>query len=90
MSVKRTEDGIHVYWAHNTESFALASMTSEDAEPNTVMSRAYQKRPGAMHNQAIVTSGGRSMPVTGIQVWPTLPSSKKSKKSDTSLHPPTR
>jgi hypothetical protein len=55
MAVKKMRDGIYLYFAHNTESFALSSMTSEDAEPLSVMSRA---RPNS-HSQC--TSGGRAM-----------------------------
>ena len=39
MTVKRTTRGYHLYFAHNTDSFALASMSSADREPNCVMSR---------------------------------------------------
>ncbi|WEW60929.1 hypothetical protein PRK78_006417 [Emydomyces testavorans] len=39
MAVKKTSDGIAYFFGHNTDSFALASMTSEDPEPCCVMSR---------------------------------------------------
>lgn len=39
MSVKKTSDGIFLYFAHNTDSFALASMHSEEKKPVSVMSR---------------------------------------------------
>ncbi|EYE93993.1 threonine aspartase 1 [Aspergillus ruber CBS 135680] len=39
MSVKKTVDGIYLFFGHNTESFALASMNSEDRKPVSVMSR---------------------------------------------------
>ena len=39
MVVKKTTDGVYLYFGHNTESFALASMSSEDANPVSVMSR---------------------------------------------------
>ncbi|KAI9727003.1 MAG: hypothetical protein M1834_008585 [Cirrosporium novae-zelandiae] len=39
MAVKKTRDGVYLYFAHNTDSFALASMTSEDRKPVCTMSR---------------------------------------------------
>ena len=39
MSVKKTTEGIWLHFAHNTDSFAIASMSSLDDEPNSVMSR---------------------------------------------------
>jgi taspase (threonine aspartase 1) len=39
MTVKKTPGGYYLYFAHNTESFALASMSSNDREPSCVMSR---------------------------------------------------
>ena len=39
MSVKKTADGIFLYFAHNTDSFAIASMHSEEKKPVSVMSR---------------------------------------------------
>ncbi|BCR88598.1 threonine aspartase 1 [Aspergillus chevalieri] len=39
MAVKKTVDGIYLFFGHNTESFALASMNSEDRKPVSVMSR---------------------------------------------------
>ncbi|OKL56181.1 hypothetical protein UA08_08559 [Talaromyces atroroseus] len=39
MAVKKTRDGIYLFFCHNTDSFALASMTSEDRAPHCVMSR---------------------------------------------------
>ena len=65
MSAKKTNDGVHLYWAHNTESFALGSMTSEDSEPHVVMSRASPRFPGTPHNSNQCTSGGRSMRSAG-------------------------
>ncbi|CBF90123.1 hypothetical protein AN0139.2 [Aspergillus nidulans FGSC A4] len=40
MTVKRTVDGIYLYFAHNTDSFVLANMSSEDKKPASVMSRS--------------------------------------------------
>ncbi|KAH8899693.1 N-terminal nucleophile aminohydrolase [Thozetella sp. PMI_491] len=39
MAVKKTRSGIYFYFAHNTDSFALASMSSKDSQPRCVMSR---------------------------------------------------
>jgi len=39
MAVKKAPGGYYFYFAHNTESFALASMGSNDREPACVMSR---------------------------------------------------
>ena len=39
LSVKKTLDGIFLYFAHNTDSFAIASMHSEEKKPVSVMSR---------------------------------------------------
>lgn len=40
MAVKRTVDGVYLCFGHNTDSFALASMSSEDKRPVSVMSRS--------------------------------------------------
>ncbi|MCJ1246437.1 hypothetical protein MMC30_003644 [Trapelia coarctata] len=53
MAVKKTVDGLWLHFAHNTDSFALASMHSEELEPACVMSRG--KGNGA------ITSGARSL-----------------------------
>lgn len=42
MAVEVTASGCYVHWVHNTESFALASMSSNDKQPLTVMSRLPQ------------------------------------------------
>lgn len=39
MTVKKTKTGYYLYFAHNTDSFALASMGGSDKEPKCVMSR---------------------------------------------------
>jgi len=39
MAVKKTRRGHYLYFAHNTDSFALASMSSNDTVPLVVMSR---------------------------------------------------
>ncbi|KAJ4306993.1 hypothetical protein N0V88_000367 [Collariella sp. IMI 366227] len=43
MAVKKDRSGAYFYFAHNTDSFALASMASTDKEPLCVMSRLGQK-----------------------------------------------
>ena len=40
LTVKKTVDGAWLYFAHNTDSFAIASMTSEDNRPSCTMSRS--------------------------------------------------
>jgi taspase (threonine aspartase 1) len=39
MAVKKDTTGVYFYFAHNTDSFALASMSSAEREPLCVMSR---------------------------------------------------
>ncbi|KAK4250096.1 nucleophile aminohydrolase [Corynascus novoguineensis] len=39
MAVKKDRTGVYFYFAHNTDSFALASMSSVEREPLCVMSR---------------------------------------------------
>ena len=39
MAVKKTRDGVFLYFGHNTDSFALASMHSEEKKPVCTMSR---------------------------------------------------
>lgn len=39
LSVKKTKDGVWLYFAHNTDSFALASYHSDEAKPVCTMSR---------------------------------------------------
>jgi taspase (threonine aspartase 1) len=40
LAVKKTRDGIYFYFGHNTDSFALASMHSEERKPVCTMSRS--------------------------------------------------
>ena len=40
LSVKKTREGVWMYFAHNTDSFALASMHSDDEVPTCTMSRS--------------------------------------------------
>ncbi|PLB42097.1 N-terminal nucleophile aminohydrolase [Aspergillus candidus] len=51
MSVKKTADAMFLYFAHNTDSFALASMSCEDKKPTSVMSRS--------RGNGTVAQGGR-------------------------------
>ncbi|KAF1989287.1 N-terminal nucleophile aminohydrolase [Aulographum hederae CBS 113979] len=39
LSVKKTKDGVCCYFAHNTDSFAIASMHADEIVPTCVMSR---------------------------------------------------
>ncbi|PYH44515.1 threonine aspartase 1 [Aspergillus saccharolyticus JOP 1030-1] len=39
MAVKKTTHGIYLYFGHNTDSFVISSMSSEDKQPVCVMSR---------------------------------------------------
>jgi taspase (threonine aspartase 1) len=58
--VKKTLDGVWLYFAHNTDSFVLASMHNQESTPSCTMSR----RPESMINKAGgsgVLDGGRSM-----------------------------
>lgn len=40
LTVKRTADGAWLYYGHNTDSFAIASMSSEDSKPACSVSRS--------------------------------------------------
>lgn len=51
MAVKKDRTGIYFYFAHNTDSFALASYASNEKEPSCVMSRLGKVGP--------VVQGGR-------------------------------
>ncbi|KAK3946359.1 nucleophile aminohydrolase [Diplogelasinospora grovesii] len=53
MAVKKNRNGIYFFFAHNTDSFALASMASHEREPNCVMSRLAEAHP--------VAQGGRKI-----------------------------
>ncbi|KAK1983173.1 threonine aspartase [Colletotrichum cereale] len=55
MTVKKTRTGYYLYFAHNTDSFALASMGGSDREPVCVMSR--------LGETAQVTRGARRIRV---------------------------
>jgi taspase (threonine aspartase 1) len=53
MAVKSTRDGLWLHFTHNTDSFALASMCSEDDEPKVLMSRKGR--------YSSTTTGGQSL-----------------------------
>lgn len=53
MAVKKTSYGYFLHFAHNTDSFALASMHSNEKEPKCVMSR--------IGDRATVVQGGRKI-----------------------------
>ncbi|KAK4228439.1 nucleophile aminohydrolase [Podospora fimiseda] len=55
MAVKKDRTGVYFYFAHNTDSFALASMSSTEREPLCVMSRLGKAGP--------VAQGGRKVRV---------------------------
>ncbi|KAF7585515.1 hypothetical protein BBP40_010741 [Aspergillus hancockii] len=52
MAVKRTVDGVYLCFGHNTDSFALASMSSDDRKPVSVMSRS--------NGNGSIAQGGRA------------------------------
>lgn len=62
LAVKKTKHGIMLYFGHNTDSFALASMQSGDRKPSCVMSRS--KGCGS------VAQGGRVAKYRGNGLWP--------------------
>lgn len=47
IAVKKERTGVYFFFAHNTDSFALASMSSTEREPLCVMSRLGESRPVA-------------------------------------------
>lgn len=53
MSVKKTRDGIFLYFGHNTDSFALASMHSDERKPKCTMSRS--------QTTGSIAQGGRAL-----------------------------
>lgn len=53
MAVKKTRTGYYLYFAHNTDSFALASMGGLEKEPRCVMSR--------LPDGADIAKGGRKV-----------------------------
>ncbi|OBT73603.1 hypothetical protein VF21_07322 [Pseudogymnoascus sp. 05NY08] len=57
MAVKKMPEGYFLHFAHNTDSFALASMHSGEREPKCVMSR--------IGDTGFVVQGGRKIKVDG-------------------------
>lgn len=57
MAVEVTASGCYVHWVHNTESFALASMSSNEKQPLAVMSRLPE-------GSATINIGGRKVHYT--------------------------
>ena len=53
MTVKKTRDGIFLYFGHNTDSFALASMHSDEKKPTCTMSRS--------QTSGSIAQGGRAL-----------------------------
>ena len=85
LCMRKTKDGIWLHFAHNTDSFAIASMSSEDVKPMTLMSRS------GGHGECI--TGGRSMTYrkgtrNRLNTWPVnpdphldpLPNAKRTKR----------
>ncbi|EEP80366.1 conserved hypothetical protein [Uncinocarpus reesii 1704] len=60
MAVKKTNKGIALYFGHNTDSFAIASMTTEDPEPCCLMSRNKGNGKVAQGGRFTKLSGGKS------------------------------
>jgi taspase, threonine aspartase, 1 len=49
MAIRQTGKGYYLHFAHNTDSFALASMSSNDRRPHCVMSRLDEGSVGVAH-----------------------------------------
>ncbi|KAL8686374.1 MAG: hypothetical protein Q9218_007151 [Villophora microphyllina] len=62
LGVKKTSDGVRFYFAHNTDSFAIASMSSEEHKPRSVMSRGPESGK--------ITTGARSIKYHRVASWP--------------------
>ncbi|KAI1799062.1 N-terminal nucleophile aminohydrolase [Daldinia bambusicola] len=59
MAVKKAPLGYYLYFAHNTDSFAVASMGSNDIQPSCVMSRVKEGSSGLGR----IAQGGRKIHV---------------------------
>ncbi|KAL8681602.1 MAG: hypothetical protein Q9186_002271 [Xanthomendoza sp. 1 TL-2023] len=79
LGAKKTNDGIWLYFAHNTDSFAMASMSSEESKPRSVMSRSKENNK--------VVSGGRSIKYHRVPTWPVGHHSTWPGHADTSPSP---
>lgn len=53
LTVKKTKDGAWLYFGHNTNSFALASMHSDEVRPICTMSRS--------NGDGSIAQGGRAI-----------------------------
>ncbi|KAH6651449.1 nucleophile aminohydrolase [Truncatella angustata] len=56
MAVKQTAKGYYLFFAHNTDSFALASMASRDRHPHCVMSRLPEGSSGVAQGAKKISS----------------------------------
>ncbi|KAL9032544.1 MAG: hypothetical protein Q9214_007923, partial [Letrouitia sp. 1 TL-2023] len=79
LGIRKTIDGVYMYFAHNTDSFAIASMSSEEGKPKSVMSRN--------NNDSKVVSGGRVVKHRRVSPWPTGHRSTWPTHPDASLSP---
>jgi taspase (threonine aspartase 1) len=66
LAVKQSRDGVRMYFAHNTASFALATMTDEDRVPVSCMSRS-----GSEESKGVIARGGRSLHIGRKKSAPT-------------------
>ncbi|KAL8798068.1 MAG: hypothetical protein Q9182_006979 [Xanthomendoza sp. 2 TL-2023] len=70
LGVKKTNDGIWLYFAHNTDSFAMASMSSEESKPRSVMSRSKENNRVVSGGRSIKYHRGHTWPVGHHSTWP--------------------
>lgn len=64
LSVTRTVDGIWLTFAHNTDTFALASMSSDDTRPVSVMSRNTKADKNVIGGGRSIKQRSTSVPFT--------------------------
>ncbi|KAF6228918.1 hypothetical protein HO133_007030 [Letharia lupina] len=84
LGVKKTVDGAYLYFAHNTDSFAVASMGTNDKDPRSVMSRG-KGDSQVVHGARLIkhhrwTSGSRG-------TWPADAKLEDFLEPDTELDP---
>ncbi|KAI9893356.1 MAG: hypothetical protein M1814_006652 [Vezdaea aestivalis] len=65
LAMKRTLDGVTLLFAHNTDSFAMASMTTQDFEPKLTMSRNNGNGDVAFGGRYVAYPDGYSAPSEG-------------------------
>ncbi|KAK4543493.1 hypothetical protein LTR36_005387 [Oleoguttula mirabilis] len=53
LTVKKSKDGVYLYFGHNTDSFALASMHADESRPVCTMSRS--------KGGGVIAQGGRAI-----------------------------